>query len=110
MPIVAVLIFLVNCFVLVGGAGQSQNHTEPFRFLEQYIGLKDDQIASIDHGKAVAQVLPTPEPSEVVIFGAVYINASCENYLKAAQNLDSLRGCPAISAFGNSVRRRNCRT
>lgn len=94
IPIVTVLIVLVNCFVLVEGAGQSQTNTEPFRFLEQYIGLKDDQVASIDHGKAVAQVLPTPEPSEVVIFGAVYINASCENYLKVAQNLDSLRGLP----------------
>ncbi len=86
----------MNCFALVRGLGQSQtqNPAEPFRFLKQYIGLTDDQIANVDRGKAVARVLPTPEPSEVVVFGAVYINASSESYLKAAQNLDYLRALP----------------
>jgi len=85
------------------GSGLSQTQAEPHRFFKEYIGLKDDQIASIDHGQAVAQILPTPEPSEVVVFGAVYINASPENYLKIARNLDSLRGLPnylGIRQFG----------
>jgi|SRR5208282_2309026 len=94
IPLVTILIILVNCRVFAEGSGQSQSHPEPGRFFKQYIGLKDDQIASIEHGKAVAQVLPTPAPSEVLVFGAVYINASSANYLKVAQDLDSLRSLP----------------
>ncbi len=94
VSIVATLIILVNGFAVVEGAGQSQPHPEPYTFFQQYIGLKDDQIASIEQGKAVAQVLPTPAPSEVVVFGAVHINAAPEDYLKVAQDLDSLRRLP----------------
>lgn len=82
---------LLSCAV---GSGLGQTHPEPYTFFKQYIGLNDDQIASIEHGKAVAQVLAAPATSEVIVFGAVYVNASPENYLRAAQNLDSLRGLP----------------
>jgi hypothetical protein len=92
---VAILIVLLNCCVLGEGWAQSQSPAEPYKFFKQFIQLSDEQIASIDHGKAVARVLPTPEPSEVVVFGAVYINASSENYLKAAQDLESLRALPS---------------
>ncbi len=96
VPIVTILILILFIgFVFVEGvAGQSQSHPELDRFFKQYIGLQDDQIASIEHGQSVAQVLPTPESSEVAVFGAVYIKAFPEDYLKAAQNLDSLRGLP----------------
>jgi hypothetical protein len=90
---VAVLTVLVNCLVLEA-AGQSQTHPEPYTFFQQYIGLNDDQIASIEQGKAVAQVLPTPAPSEVVVFGAVHINATPDDYLRVAQNLENLRRLP----------------
>ena len=73
------------------GSGLSQTHPEPYTFFKRYIGLKDDQIASIELGKAVAKKLPTPAPSEVVVFGAIYIDASPENYLKLMQNLHSFR-------------------
>jgi hypothetical protein len=76
------------------GSCLRQINPEPYTFFRRYIGLKDDQIANIEHGKAVAQVLPTPAPSEVVVFGAIYINASHEDYLRIAQNLDSLRNLP----------------
>jgi hypothetical protein len=66
---------------------------EPYTFFKQFIGLTDDQIADIQHGKAVAKALST-QPSEIAVFGAVYVNASPANYLKAVQSLDSLRGSP----------------
>jgi len=75
-------------------SGLCQIRPEPYTFFKQYIGLKDDQIANIGHGKAVAQVLPTSAPSEIVAFGAIYIKASPEDYLRLAQNLDNLRGLP----------------
>jgi hypothetical protein len=61
------------------------------------MGLQDDQIAGIQHGKAGRKALSTSTPSEVVVFGAVYINGSVEDYLKAAQNVNSLRGSPRVS-------------
>ena len=71
-----------------------QARREPASFFQQYIGLNDDQIASIEQGKAIARALPTPAPSEIVVFGAVYINATPEDYLRVARNLESLRSLP----------------
>jgi hypothetical protein len=76
----------VSCFCQVA--------QEPNTFFKESIGLPDDQIAEIRQGKAVTKVLNTKTPSEVVVFGAVYINGSIESYLKAASSLNSLRGSP----------------
>jgi antitoxin (DNA-binding transcriptional repressor) of toxin-antitoxin stability system len=59
----------------MGQAGQ-----EPHTFFKNFIGLTDDQIADMQHGKPVAKVLPTQTPSEVAVFGGVYIHASREDY------------------------------
>ena len=77
-------------FFCLLGSGLSQTRPEPYTFFK-HIGLKDDEIASIELGKALARVLPTPAPSEVAIFGAIYINTSPEDYLKLMQNLHSFR-------------------
>src|SRR5271157_4312189 len=68
-----------------------QTRHEPYTFFREFIGLEDDQIADIQEGKAVAKVLATQTPSEVAIFGAVYVHASVEDYLKAVKNLNNLR-------------------
>jgi hypothetical protein len=84
------------CTLLISGAllcmGQAAH--EPDTFFKESIRLTDDQIADIQHGKAVTKVLSTKTPSEVAVFGAVYIHGSVEDYLKAAQNVTSLRGSP----------------
>lgn len=72
----------------------SQGSREPHTFFKEFIGLKDEQVANIQQGKAVVQVLDAQTPSEIAVFGAIYINASLEDYLKAAQNPDSLRNSP----------------
>ena len=71
-----------------------QTSPEPYTFFKNFIRLTDDQVADMQHGKAVAKVLPTKTPSEVAVFGAVYVQASPEDYLKAAQNVNSLRDLP----------------
>jgi hypothetical protein len=71
-----------------------QTSREPYTFFSQFIHLEDAQITDIQNGKAVTKVLSTKTPDEVAVFGAVYIHASIEDYLKAAQNLNSLRGSP----------------
>ncbi len=72
----------------------AQASPEPNTFFKQYIGLSDQQIADIQQGKAVTKVLSTQTPAEVAVFGAVYIHASPEDFVKAARNLKSRRESP----------------
>src|SRR5271165_2778336 len=89
----AVTTMYISAFLFcAAGSGPCQIHPEPYTFFKQYIGLSDNPIAAIDLGQAVAQALPTPAPSEVVVFGAVYIDASPENYLKLVEDFQGLRG------------------
>ena len=69
----------------------AQTSREPETFFKEYIHLKDDQIASIEHGKPIVQVLPGHVPSEIAVFGAIYIKTSPEDYLNAMQNVNNLR-------------------
>jgi hypothetical protein len=69
----------------------AQAGREPYTYFKQFIGLQDDQIAAIQHGQAVTKVISSKTPSEIAVFGAIYIKASPEAYLKAAQNVDALR-------------------
>jgi len=66
--------------------------TDPLHtFFKQNIGLKDSEIDDIEHGKAVAKILDSPTPSEVFVFGAVFIKAPPSAYLQLAGDLDRLK-------------------
>lgn len=67
----------------------------------QEVGLSQDQIAAIRGGQAVAMSLKSRIPDEVFIFGAVYVKASPESYLKLAYDFDRLRQLPEYLAIGN---------
>src|SRR5260370_10008974 len=55
-------------------ACNAQN-VEPFIFLRDYVGLKEDQIAAIRNGKAVAKGVESRTPDELVIFGSGHVNS-----------------------------------
>ena len=77
---------------------------EPQRFFREYVGLNDDQIATIRSGKALARILESRTPDEVFVFGAVYVESTPEKYVKLASNIDSLRKLPnylAIQEFSD---------
>jgi hypothetical protein len=76
----------------------SEQSTEPDKFFREYVGLADDQIQSIRRGKAIAKVLDSRTPDEVFVFGAIYIDASPESYLKLAA-VDALRKLPNFLAI-----------
>lgn len=76
--------------------GQS---AEPFNFFRQYAGLSGDQISDIRKGKAVAKILESRTPDEVFVFGAVYVKAAPESYLKLASDIDALRKLPNYLAI-----------
>jgi hypothetical protein len=77
------------------------------RFLRENVGLDSQQIDSIHHGKAVAIVLDSPTPDKVFVFGAVYVEATPDSYLRFANDLDALRKLPsylAVQPFSNPPR------
>jgi hypothetical protein len=85
----------------------SSQSAEPDKFYRRYVGLTDDQIASIRGGKAFAKIIDSPTPDEVFVFGSVYINSTPESYLKFASDIDQLRKLPgylAIREFGDPPR------
>jgi hypothetical protein len=79
-------------------------NAELLKFFREYIGLKDDQIGQIRSGKALAKIIDSPTPDEVYVFGAVYVNATPDQYLKLASDIDALRKLPnylAIQKFSD---------
>ena len=79
-------------------AGQTTQ--EPHAFFREQMGLSDAQIAMIGHGKAVAKVLPSKTPAEIIIFGAVFVKAAPEKYVQLAFDLGRLRRLPAYLGVG----------
>jgi len=88
------LVLLARCasFAFAGSVAEPEN------FFRRYIGLNDEQISSIQHGKAVAKILDAPTADQVFVFGAVYIESTPESYLKFAADLDRLRRLPSYLA------------
>ena len=77
------------------------------KFFEDGVGLTPDQIAAIRSGQPVVKNLPSRTPAEVFLFGAIYIHARPESYLKFAQDFDRLRKLPdylALGVFSNPPR------
>jgi hypothetical protein len=60
-------------------------------FLRDQMHLSQRQIAEIQNGKAVAKILPTPNPSDIFVFGAVFIHAEPVAYLHSMRDVPRLR-------------------
>ena len=96
----------------------SQNTGQLYTFFKQSIGLNDSEIARIEQGKAVAKVLDSSTPSQVFVFGAVFINAQPSDYVRLSGDLDRLKRLPnylalrrffrAITVIACSGRRSSC--
>jgi hypothetical protein len=73
---------------------------EPRSFFREQVGLSDEQIAMIARGQAVVKVLPSKTPAEIFVFGAVFVNATPEEYVKFAFDMDRLRRLPSYLGVG----------
>jgi hypothetical protein len=92
----------VRCVVLLlmsAASSSSQNTDRLHTFFKQNIGLKDSEIANIEHGKAVAKVLDSPIPSQVFVFGSVFIKAQPSAYVHIAGDLEGLKSLPNYLAI-----------
>jgi hypothetical protein len=72
---------------------------EPFKFFRDYVGLKEDQVATIQSGKAIAKVIESRTPDEVFVFGSVYVRSTPEEYLRLASDISELRKLPSYLAI-----------
>jgi hypothetical protein len=73
-------------------------------FFTQNIGLKKNQVTDIRNGKPVALNMKSRIPDEIFVFGAVYINAKPEEYVKFimdTERLSRLPEYPGIGKFSN---------
>ncbi len=73
-------------------------------FFEQNVGLSQDQIDDIRHGIPVVKTFPPRSPTEIFLFGAIYIHATPESFLQGVLDFDRMRKNPrflALGVFGN---------
>ena len=89
---------LLSLFQIATAAAVGQSD-EPSKFLREYVGLTENQMSEIRNGKAIAKILESPTPDEVFVFGAVYVKASPESYLKLASDVEALRKLPNYLAI-----------
>ena len=90
----------LGVFASISPPGFSQSNPKLQTFFQQNIGLTQDQIAAIENGQTVAKALPSRTPDEVFLFGAVYIHASPDAYLRYSRDFDRLRKLPSYLALG----------
>jgi len=85
----------------LGGAASSRAQSSPSlqTYFKEEIGLTDEQIATIRSGQAFSKNLKSREADEIFVFGAVYVNAKPESYLKFARDFKRLRTVPGFLAI-----------
>jgi hypothetical protein len=69
-------------------------------FFTQNLGLTKEQIAGIRNGKPAAVTTKSRIPDEIFVFGAVYINAEPEKYVKFITDIERLSKLPEYPAIG----------
>lgn len=85
---------------LLATRGGGDFRREPLSFFRDQIGLTDQQISSIAGGEVVVKTLPTELPSEVIVFGAVFVKATPEAYVRLAFDVNRLRQSPSYLDVG----------
>jgi hypothetical protein len=63
----------------------------PEGFLRAQMHLSPSQIANIQSGKAVAEILSASNPSDIFVFGAVYVRARPVAYLQLMRDVDRFK-------------------
>lgn len=85
------LIVAIALVLVLSAIAVDQRPPHPEDFFRTRIQLSSNQIDNIRRGRAVVRILDTPDPSEVFVFGAVYIQAAPESYLQFARDVERLK-------------------
>lgn len=97
--LISAALFLIP-IVVSAQPSTSQQNAGLETYFRKYVGLSQDQIASIRSGQPVTKSVPSRTPAEVFLFGAVYIHAAPEKYLQYARDYNRLRKLPNNLALG----------
>jgi hypothetical protein len=98
---------ILVCLSVVHGLsrpGACQTRAGLESYFRQNIGLKPHQVDDIRKGKPVVKVMKSRIPADIIVFGAVHINAIPESYIEFSNDFDRLRTLPiylAIAKFSN---------
>jgi hypothetical protein len=82
------------------GFSQQQQSAALDDYLHSYAGLSESQIASVHSGQAIAKTLHSRKADEILVLGAIYIDATPESYLRYISDFDRLRALPGYLAIG----------
>ena len=91
---------MLSLMLLAGAPSFSQSNSSLHDFFTNNIGLSQEQIAAMKSGKPVVKAMPSRNPAEVLLFGAVYVHAKPEKYIQFAHDFDRLRQLPNYLALG----------
>lgn len=80
--------------------GFCQMSSELESYFKRDIGLNQGQIDDIHKGKPVAKVMKSRTPADIIVFGAIRINATPESYIEFFKDFDRLRTLPTYLAVG----------
>jgi len=98
---------LVVLSAVVARSACCQSNRDLQTFFKQDIGPTKDEITAIRSGQPVVKTLPSRTPSEVFLFGAVYIHAAPQSYIRFVRDFDRRRELPsywALQVFSNPPR------
>ena len=70
--------------------GLGQHPPKPEEFLRLQMQLSRSEIANIQEGKAIAKIIGSSNPSDIFVFGAVYIHAKPLAYLQLMSDIVQL--------------------
>lgn len=79
-------------------ASSAQTNWNVWSYFQQ-LGLTQGQISSLRNGQPVALSLPSRSPAEIIVFGAIYINALPESYVDFAGDFGRLSKEPGFLAI-----------
>jgi len=82
------------------GSAQSQAEPQPQTYFQKFVGLKAEEISSIKNGQAFSKALKSRDAGEVFVWGAVFVKAAPESYVKFATDFDRLRKLSEFVALG----------
>ncbi len=81
-------------------AGNAQSVEEIRSFLQRKALFTPAEVARVDSGQAFAKLLPAPAPDYIYVFGAVYVNATPQDYQRYTTDAEFLRKLPQYLALG----------
>jgi hypothetical protein len=94
-------LLLASLFVALPAGGETvERPRQPHTYFRETVGLDQGEIDIIDSDRALAKVIDTRDRAEVVIFGAVFVNAPIQTYIDMYRDIESLAGTEAYLAVG----------